>query len=546
MFARKCRKAAGCADVRSADFRRYELMKWKKFRKIVSIALVAVMSLALLAGCGGKDKAKGDSKGKGQTTDKHSEEGWNSLESGEVVDITFTGRGLDTEKSNYQQFVDDFNQTHDNILANLEWYADDTSYEVALDGMGDDLPDVFMLQDDMFLRFVASGKLADITDHLDQEFLDDLYLKGYEIYYFDAEKMKAGKSDAARLYGLPKDMGPYAMAVNTGLLNDAVQKYNSANPGSRIDVNRVLSSTDAMNFNEFMDIGKKLKTVLGAEESVISGLDFQSTVFSNNAQYFTEDESGWHSQIDSDNFVEALTFAQNCYKEGLTPGSGTTANQETYFTSGRSIFYGTLGPWTVKDWWPTVGFDWDIIPVLQGTAKGAVSTAVVGSMCYAISSNCECKDAALELVKYLATDPSSQRTQYMRGQCIPNLKSLATEFSNDTEGFIAGHTGKDNPCPAHRSVWIDVVDGVGGTKTGADGKTYTDELNGSFQAVARTLDDLWYTEYSNWITGGTDGSPGSLFKAQSDGSWVDVRKSMEAFKPQMQALLDEGYAQLHE
>ncbi len=526
--------------------------KWRILLRAVSVLAVLALAAAVLTGCGG-GKTGGGGKGsgnggtggggggKGETTD------WNSLESGKVVDITFAGRGVDTEKSNYQQFIDEFNQTNSNILANIDWYTDATAYGVALDGMGDDLPDVFMLQDNMFLRFAASGKLADITDHVDQEFLDQLYLKGYDIYYYNTEDKIAGKTDSAscRLFGLPKDMGPYAMAVNVNLLKSAVERYNSQNPGSKLDINRILSTTDPMNFNEFLDIGKKLKSVLTSDQSVLCGVDYQSLVFSNNAQYFTEDSEGWHAQIDSDNFIAAMTFAQTLYKEGLTPGAGNTANHETYFTSGRAIFYGTLGPWTVKDWWQTVNFEFDIVPVLQGTAKGATSKAVVGSMCYAISSKCPYKDAALELIKYLVADSSSQRTQYMRGQCIPNLKSLAEEFSGDTEGFIAGYTGKDNPSPAHRGVWIDVVDGVGGSKTAANGATYTDEIDGSFQASARTLDDLWYTQLNSWINGTTNGSPGSIFKALANGSWVNVGDSLKKFKPQLQALLDEGFAQLH-
>lgn len=534
-------------------------MKIKRFnlKKIVSAAAALVITLGLLAGCGGKTGngggggGKGNGGGTGTGTGGGTAAGggtdWTSLESGEVVDITFAGRGVDTEKSNYQQFIDEFNTTNSNILATIDWYTDATAYGVALDGMGDDLPDVFMLQDNMFLRYAASGKLADITDHVDQQLLDQLYLKGYDIYYYNSEDRVQGKTDSSqsRLYGLPKDMGPYAMAVNVKLLRDSVEKYNNANPGSKIDINRILSTTDAMNFNEFLDIGKKLATVLSSEQAVICGVDYQNLVFSNNAEYFTQDSEGWHAKIDSDNFVGAMTFAQNLYKEGLAPGAGNTANHETFFTSGRAIFYGTLGPWTVKDWWQTVNFEFDIIPVLQGTAKGAVSRAFIGSMCYAISSKCPYKDAALELVKYLVADPTSQRTQYMRGQCIPNLKSLANEFSTDSEGFIAGYTGKQNPSPAHRSVWIDVVDGVGGKKTAANGATYTDEIDGSFQAASRTLDDLWYTQLNSWINGTTDGSPGTFFKAQKDGSWVNVKESLKKFKPQLQALLDEGFAQLH-
>lgn len=71
-----------------------------------------------------------------------------------------------------------------------------------------------------------------------------------------------------------------------------------------------------MTFSYFKELGKKLKTVLGADEYVLSGYDIESTVYSNNANYFTDD-SGAVANIDSDNFVGAIqsykTFTKRAY-----------------------------------------------------------------------------------------------------------------------------------------------------------------------------------------------------------------------------------------
>ena len=86
-------------------------------------------------------------------------------------------------------------------------------------------------------------------------------------------------------------------------------------------------------------------------------------------------------------------------------------------------------------------------------------------MVYAISNNCAYKDAALEVVKYFSTDVTAQRTQYKRGQCVPNLKSLAEEYITDSQQLIKNQAktqaNRDKAYPENRGVWVDVVDGAG-------------------------------------------------------------------------------------
>jgi hypothetical protein len=163
-------------------------------------------------------------------------------------------------------------------------------------------------------------------------------------------------------------------------------------------------------------------------------------------------------------------------------------------------------------------------------------------MCYAISNNCKYKDAALELVEYLSTNTSSQRTQYKRGQCIPNLKSLAKEYETDSLGIIAAQSKQTNPCPANRSVWIDVIDGVGSLKTKADGTTYTDVITGRYRAESYSIDELWFTNLNNYISGSTNSNI-NLWK-EVNGQWLDVGTVLRQYKPLMQADLDEGYKYL--
>lgn len=508
-----------------------------KKTKLFALALTSVFVVSALAGCGGK----GGGTVTPPTTDDST---WHSLENNEVVYITLAGRDVDTEKANYQAFVEEFNNTHDNIVVTLKWWSDGTAYNIALDGMGSNLPDVFMLQNatGMYHRFAAAGKLANIRDYVDESLMNDMYRDGYDIYYYDHATKTPGYSETAGFYGLPKDMGPYALAINEDLLKSTAATYNkTAAEADQIDVDRIMSTTDPMDYDYFLEVGQKLASVIGPSKYVLAGYNMESAIYSNNADYYTRTENGWQQTITSDNFVGALTFYQNLYRYGILPAAGTESSADTTFTSGRGIFY-YVGPWTTKDWWNSCGFNWNIVPVIAGTAEGAVSTAYVGGMCYAISNNCKYKDAALELVKFLATDVSSQRTQYKRGQCIPNLVSLAQEYSTDQHNFIAIQSGKTNPPPTNRGVWIDVVDGVGTTKTDGKGNTYTDRVTGRYSAVAYTINNTWLTNMNNYIGGSTN--PSTTLWKQVNGQWLDVKTVLESYALYLQADLDDMWSAL--
>ena len=499
-------------------------MKTNRRRGIAALlaALLLAVTACAFVGCGDNELPPVD------------ESTWHSLENNDLVQIEIWGRDTDTERQNYQNFINEFNSTHPNIIANLRWQTDPQAYATALDGRGANLPDVFMLQNTMFISYAASGKLADMRGYLDESVLNDIYEDGYDVYYFDHATKTVGRTDTAALYGLPKDQGPYALCVNETLLRETVASYNaSVSAAEQIDIDRVMSTTEPMTFSYFLELGSKLKTQLGSNEYFCSGYDIESAVFSNNAHYFTDD-SGRTSAIDSENFIDAIEFVQDLYKEGLLPSAGTVSSGgETVFTSGRSIFY-YAGPWKQKEYWQIIEaesnpdrFVWNILPVLCGDAEGAMSTCYTGGMCYAISRNSKYKDAALELVKFLSTDTSSQRTQYKRGQCIPNLISLAEEFSDDSMGLIAAQTGREDPCPANRSVWIDTVNGT----------SETDKITSKYCSGSYTLDSTWLTNLNQFMSGQM-GSWGSFWEQKSDGSWVDVGAALADYKPTMQAALD--------
>ncbi len=498
-----------------------------KVKKIAFTTLAAMMALSAFAGC------------KDSTDYSNDPSTWKSLESGEVITITLAGRDNDNEKSNFKTFIEEFNNASDQIVVDLQWWSSTSGYNTALDGMGKDLPDVFMLPTHKFISYANAGKLAALDEHLSEGILDDLYSGGYEVYQFDQTTKTVGKSESSSLYGLPKDQGAVALCINEDLLKAKVTAYNNtASDADKIDIDKVMSTTEPMTFTYFLEIGNKLKSVLGEGQYICTGYDLQSIVYSNNASFFTSDVKT--SLIDSDEFVGAIQFIQDMYKQGILPDVDKNTSGETVFTSGNSIFY-YAQPYKTKDYWKSCGFTWNLLPVLRGDGTygdetKTVSTAYVSGMCYAISAQSKYKDAALQVVEYLATNVDSQRSQYSAGQSIPNLISLTDEYVTNKLNNLGGAN------PTNRSVWIDAIDGVGATKTDAQGNTYTDKITGKFRAESYTYNETWLTYLNTYMNGQTNDS---FWKKNGSGNWVDVKTALQSYKAQNQEELDSLYNLLH-
>jgi len=388
--------------------------------------------------------------------------------------IKFAGRGSADEESNYNKFIAQFEKENSDITVSLQWFSDESSYSLGLQNAGKNLPDVFMMDDRDFLQYADAGRLYDISSICTQNELDSLYSAGVDKYYYNEDTLALGKSDGAGLYGLPKDQGPYVLVYNKTMFKTLADNagYTKGFP----------SATEPMNFTEFSELLYKL--CHGTNYYGIGAYEMQAAIYSNNASFF--DNEAKTSKITDKNFTDALQFIANLnLKYGVMPAAADQASSNGYqrFTGGSSLFC-FAGPWDCTAFWKDLNFDWDICPVCVGTAGGAVSTAWVGGMSYSISSNSKVKDAAVKFVKFIAMNEDSQRNQYVTGQSVPNLISMADEYINDTKSLLV------NKAPEHRSVWIDTIDGI---------KNSNDKVTGKTRAQYYTYSSSWYSDFEEYL-----------------------------------------------
>ncbi len=448
-------------------------------KKLFVLALASIMAVSCLTACGSNDDDDEIIDPDDPITEK--------------VDITFWGWGDLAEQNNFRTLVNQFMAEPGNENINVDYKGRTaTAHMQALEGSIKNLPDLFMLSDYDFYAWAADDTLKDISAYVTEEELSALWPQAVDEYYFNPDTLLLGKSEGAKLYGLPKDLGPFTLVYNKNLLESAATKAG-------LDINEIYSTylnpKEPMTWEQFRTLLKQLQPQLGSGQYAITHYELEAAIYSNNANYFNDDAS--EQRITEKAFTDALQFATDLSVEDhvMTPVTEQDVDGFTRFMGGNAIF-SFMGPWDSAQFWAyDIPFQSNILPVpygpggdgIYGTDDDGASTAWVGSMGYCISkkaSNVKTA-AAIRLAKYLCMNTTAQRKFYELGQQVPNIVEMAKdEYVNDTLGLIAG---KD---PQDRSVWVDTIDGF----------SETDKVGGKVRARYYTYTNGWYDDFTEALS----------------------------------------------
>ena len=435
------------------------------------------------------------------------------------VTIQFFGWGDTAEQENYQTLCNQFMEENEDII--VVYDAENAStYMTTLKNRANNLPDLFYMPDYDFLEWVANGTLMDMSPYLTDEEISQIWPEAIGEYYFDTNTMKLGKSADAGIYGLPKDLGPFTLVYNKTLLDAKIEQYG-------LDSNAIyaqLSATDPMTWSEFTALLKQVDPDGGADNVYgISHYELEAAVYSNDADFFNE---GAVTQTITDpNFYDAVQFIVDLTTEhNVMPSADDQVSTNGYQRfKGQGCIFSFMGPWDCAEFWKTVNFDYDVVPVpYNGANPNAQSTAWVGSMGYCMPSKIKNQtkkvEAAIKLAKYLCMNEDAQRKFYELGQQVPNLITMATgEYVNDTQNIL----GEKNP--PSRSVWVDTINGT----------SATDKIGGKVRARYYTYSSDWYNALTEHF-GNVD---------MWDGA-VSAKTACEGFATTFQAYLDTYQADL--
>jgi multiple sugar transport system substrate-binding protein len=402
--------------------------------------------------------------------------------------LTFMFRGGADEKAAYQAAIDKF--TEDTGVEVKMTVTDADQYATKLQAAvsGNKVPDVFYIEQANLQSYVASGVLMDITQQVEDAGvdLDNIWPYGVDSYRFDGTLQ--GTPEGA-LYGLPKDVGPFAFGYNKTML----------------EANGIpLPDPDVpLTFEQFRDIAKQLTVDTdgdGALDQWGTGLNvqwnLQSMVWSNGGDWTNEDRT--EVTVDTPEFAEALQyFADLTLVDGVTPSASEAATLDTYqrWMAGEIGFF-PVGPWDVSVY-NDLDFEYDLIPWPAGST--GESATWVGSLGIGVSNTTSNPEAAVQLATYLSTDVDAQQTLVDANVQVPNLIDMAQEWAAAPDAE-----------PANRQEFLDIV------------QDYGRAMPASFTYGAQWYDELWVN-----------------IQPVLDGEQTAADYLAEV-QPKMQALLDES------
>lgn len=411
-------------------------------------------------------------------------------ENSDTKNLTFMFRGGEDEKKAYTAAIDSFEKDNpgvevEMIVTDADQYA--TKLQATISGR--DVPDVFYVEQGNVMAYVDNGILMDITDEVEKQEvdLDNIWEYGLNSYRYDGNVVGQGQ-----LYGLPKDVGPFALGYNKTMFEENGIELPD------VDV--------PYTWNEFVETGQALtldKDGDGELDQWATGFNvnwsLHSFVWGNGGEWLNEDNT--KVTVDTPEFAEALQFFADMTNEhGLTPSTSQAETLDTYqrWMSGELAFF-PVGPWDMSTY-NDLDFEYDLMPWPTGST--GESGTYIGSLGIGVSDATEYPEEAVELATYLSTSVEGQQQLIDASIQIPNLIDMSEEWAANTE-----------TSPSNKKEFLDIVQDYGKNLPAAE--TYTSQ---------------WYDEFFINIQPVIDGKETA----------ADYVKEVQ---PKMQSLLDESIKQ---
>lgn len=437
-----------------------ESFEMKASKTILTAAAIA-LSTIVLGACGSGSKDKSDSNGNDE--------------------LTFMFRGGEDEKKAYSAAIKKFEEAEDVKVKIISTDADQYATKLQAAISGGNLPDVFYIEQSSLMPYVDNGVLLDITDEVEKSDFDlsNVWEYGVNSYRYDGEKVGSGA-----LYGLPKDVGPFALGYNKQMFKDAgIELPDKDKPYT---------------WEEFAKVSQALTKDTdgdGELDQWATGFNvnwsLQAFAWSNGGDWINEDKT--KVVVDTPEFAESLQFfadLQNKYK--VTPSISDAQTLDTYqrWMNGEIAFF-PVGPWDMSTY-AGLDFEYDLIPWPAGST-GRPAT-YVGSLGIGVSSKTKSPEKAVKLVEYLSASEEGQQQLVDAQIQIPNLIDMAEKWAsatdkvpNNKEEFLQIVQDYGRPMPAaatYNAEWYDeffinIQSVLDGDQTAAD---YVKEVQPRMQA----------------------------------------------------------------
>lgn len=426
-------------------------------RKLLVGSMVVVAAVGALSGCGQSSTssnggtAANSSGGTAASSSKTPSKG--------TVTINFVGQGNASEKANFTDVVNSFEKQNPNIKVKLTMIPP-AQYSQKLDTLiaSNNTPDVFYAGGSDFYNYALNGVLLDIQPYLNKDpnfDAADFWKPALKRYKFNGKTIGTGD-----LYGLPKDVGPWAFVYNVDLFKKAGVPLPSEVPGK-------------WTWNDYLAAAKKL-TIKDASGRVTQfgagGYSLRSAVWSNGGHFL--DRKTGKVEINQPAFYNAMQFVADLslkYHVSPTPSEQKADGTYQRFISGKEAMF-AMGPWDQTVFWK-LPFKWDLAPWPASPTTHQTATWL-GSLGFVVGKKSKHPAAAVKLAEFMSVNKAEQKKIMDLGQSVPNLTTMAQDYLNLNEP------------PKHKKVFLDIIKKYGRpTTTGIKNMKWYDTFKSDASVV---------------------------------------------------------------
>ena len=263
-----------------------------------------------------------------------------------------------------------------------------------------ELPDIFYVGPEAVRSYVDNGYVQPLDDLVDATAVDNLWPAIKSAYMYDGSNIGSGS-----LYCLPKDLSCFAFAYNKDLFDEAGLEYpDPENPYT---------------WEEFADVCQKLTKDKDGDGEIdqwgvanANAFGFTPYVYGNGGQFLNDDQT--KVVIDENqNFKDAFQYYTDLtlkYKVTPTVEQDTALGGYQRWLDGQVAFY-ACGTWDVAAFMDdaTFPYNWDLCGWPVGPNGDGKSTAWLGTVGFAVSSQAKNPDLCAELIQSLSTDLDGQK-----------------------------------------------------------------------------------------------------------------------------------------
>lgn len=365
-------------------------------KKIISTLLCTAMLATMVAGCG-VEKSDGGSDTEGSASSVAEMKGTGDNE------INILIYAQDHEKAVYQELIDKFTKEHADEISTVNFEVttqDEYATKMTAAMTAGELPDIFYVGPEAVRSYVDNGYVQPLDDLVDATAVDNLWPAIKSAYMYDGSNIGSGS-----LYCLPKDLSCFAFAYNKDLFDEAGLEYpDPENPYT---------------WEEFADVCQKLTKDKDGDGEIdqwgvanANAFGFTPYVYGNGDQFLNDDQT--KVVIDENqNFKDAFQYYTDLtlkYKVTPTVEQDTALGGYQRWLDGQVAFY-ACGTWDVAAFMDdaTFPYNWDLCGWPVGPNGDGKSTAWLGTVGFAVSSQAKNPDLCAELIQSLSTDLDGQK-----------------------------------------------------------------------------------------------------------------------------------------